>query len=261
MTETHPTTEEWLALYGTFPDGSGARIDWSGVTAVGVCLMCSHVSGICFDIEDARAEMRRHRALAHPDEMWREGGECRVPGCPKERKVRGLCYGHASEAKRTWANTFGPWCDAWECDRGAILGGLCEMHDHRQRRGINVYEEHTARKSGPKPAPKPKSAPRFVNKGQTCAEDGCDKSAVAKGLCQPHYKRHLSGTKPEDRRAPVTPFEPPLPPRAHAADRATAKGQTCHVEGCDRPVLARLLCQRHYAYTKKQAKKMRGPGA
>lgn len=67
-----------------------------------------------------------------------------------------------------------------------------------------------------------------VGTEKVCTIEGCNKKAVARGLCSMHYTRELRERKKNP----------------NALDPIT--GVPCKVEGCPGKVIARGLCARHY---------------
>ena len=67
-----------------------------------------------------------------------------------------------------------------------------------------------------------------VKEKQPCSEDGCDRDAIARGMCRMHY-RHW-----------------------HAEN-----GPPCAIEGCGRGVVGRGLCTTHYAANRATRQKER----
>lgn len=63
---------------------------------------------------------------------------------------------------------------------------------------------------------------------RTCTIDGCDRTAVGKGLCSAHWQRARKGT-PMD--APIKTRNP---------------GKTCAIDGCETPSRKRGWCAKHY---------------
>ena len=71
------------------------------------------------------------------------------------------------------------------------------------------------------------------NKGKTCTQDGCGKSAQNKGMCELHARRMRNGKGMD------------------APAKQKAKGCKCTYKRCGRPVIAKGLCVAHYQRMRK----------
>ena len=85
----------------------------------------------------------------------------------------------------------------------------------------------------------------------TCIEDGCDKPAIARGWCRPHYSRWYEAKRTRG----ATP-EKPCKGCGEPIQRTSSIGPIrdyctsdcrprCSVEGCERPVHANAMCVAH----------------
>lgn len=73
-----------------------------------------------------------------------------------------------------------------------------------------------------------------------CSVEGCDRPALAKGLCGLHYRRMRQHGDPH---------------QVKKVGRKKATG-TCRIEGCDKPVYALGLCKIHYLQQYKEQRKL-----
>ena len=73
---------------------------------------------------------------------------------------------------------------------------------------------------------------------RSCAIEGCERAAAARGLCRGHYGRWAHKQLHPD-------WEPPATPPGHPG--------FCTIDGCERERAARGLCGRHYARRRRQA--------
>ncbi len=151
-----------------------------------------------------------------------------------------------------------PWCSIEGCERRAHAKFLCDLHYQRQRserqksaaptprpwlgvpevtlpppaligRGVRrmlgwLGRDGDRRSVSANPVVPPR---RRKNAGVACEIAGCERSSLARGLCQRHYghwRRQREPGPPRKRRGP----------------------HPCSVTGCDRSRDARGFCSRHY---------------
>lgn len=131
-------------LTGTFADYRGGLVDWSGITAVGVCLECSAQMGPYFTEAECSTALGAHRRASHPEGVnpaiidAQRAAPCSAEGCASVPHSKGLCSYHKEQALAEHRKINGPWCE-WEhghCGLGVAMGGYCRGHyaRHKQAR-------------------------------------------------------------------------------------------------------------------------------
>ncbi len=100
-------------------------------------------------------------------------------------------------------------CTVTSCERRHMAKGLCKMHYHRMRNGLDL------------------NAPHRTEHPKTCSVANCNRPHSAKGLCGMHYRRQHKG---QDMDAP------------HRSEHS----KTCSVTNCERRHMAKGLCHMHY---------------
>jgi hypothetical protein len=87
---------------------------------------------------------------------------------------------------------------------------------------------------------------------RTCEEDACDRPNYAKGMCKSHYNMMILKTRPESAAKRTVYIRRRARFVAHGDYgpdgllRQKARGLTCSVLDCERPVRARGWCELHY---------------
>jgi len=85
----------------------------------------------------------------------------------------------------------------------------------------------------------------------TCTEEGCDRLAHARTVCSTHYhQRRRLGTLDELPNANEEAKARPSRVRPKPAKRRLWAAESCQVEGCEVPPIARNLCGKHYQRAK-----------
>ena len=123
-------------------------------------------------------------------------------------------------------------------DRG-VYGGTTAL----DRRKLRSPQRSAGREPAVETTVRPPRGPRAASGtmvGATCAEDVCDRPAVARGLCEAHYNR-LIRIEARERWASST--------------KDTAPELFCTLEGCDGQRAAKGLCSAHYGQHKRAKKR------
>lgn len=154
---------------------------------------------------------------------------CKVDGCEKSVKARGLCDRHYLRARRAGELALfdGPGRGSYAPETHLTCSGVAECGKPLAARGVCNACYQLRRKTGAI-----KLLP-LVNSGKICSVDQCETAASAAGFCKPHYERFKK-------------YGDPLA----SAPRKT--GGPCMTIGCDGIVTAKGLCFACYTRLKKR---------
>jgi hypothetical protein len=104
MKPTPASTRLLVQMYCTYADGHGGTVDWSGVTALGLC-QCGHRVGPFLSEAEAKSELGQHRRSDHPVPLVVvKLNRCGVEECGTRPTRRGLCGTHYKAAREVWGS-------------------------------------------------------------------------------------------------------------------------------------------------------------
>lgn len=180
---------------------------------------------------------------------------CKIEGCYKPVKSRGLCNNHYSKkykrrVLRTAKNSSREKCKVAGCDEPAYATGYCNRHYQQVRSTGKILEEdkrckapHCDRKSkslgycskhyqqiyryGQLTPEREQGSPK-----RFCSVKGCNNLVHAKGYCSTHYYYHLNNKE------------------------IKVWAEICKVDGCNKNVRCKGLCDKHYRQELKNRKSL-----
>lgn len=216
--------DELVRLYNTYPDGWGGFVDWSGVTAIAVCV-CGHIEGPCLTEAEVKHDMAMHRHGSHYEPktntylLERVVAVCHFPECAKKATARGFCATHLVPAREAWRQIVGPWC-LWpnnQCRAPRSYKDMCKRHSR-------ITSDIAERASCGVP-PIPRDADGNIiggTKNKVCAEPGCEDKAYTYHLCKVHRIKYGQALGDPPPGAPVK-----LPDDGHGEVRTYVRGCRC----------------------------------
>jgi hypothetical protein len=153
---------------------------------------------------------------------------CRIDGCDRKVKARGLCDKHYLFARRSGNLEMfdGPGRGRYAPDTSRTCSGVSECGKEECARGLCNSCYQMRRKTG-KLNPLP-----IVNAGKACKVDGCSNKAQGLGYCGTHYDRFKK-------------YGDPL----GVAQRKT--GNPCSTDGCSGLTVALGMCRNCYSHFKR----------
>lgn len=154
---------------------------------------------------------------------------CKIEGCDRTVKARGLCDRHYLQARRAGNLELfdGPGRGRYAPETSKTCSGVSECGKPETARGLCGSCYQMRRKDGTLPL-----LP-IVNAGKACSVDGCKNRAQGLGYCGTHYDRFKK-------------YGDPL----GIAEKRT--GGECSTPGCSGVVKAKGLCGNCYARLKKR---------
>ncbi len=153
---------------------------------------------------------------------------CKIDGCDRKVKARGLCDKHYLQARRAGALELfdGPGRGRYAPERSRTCQGVSACGRPEKARGLCSSCYQVRMRDGLiEPVP-------LVNAGRPCKVDGCGSAAKSIGLCVAHYEKFRK-------------YGDPL----GAAEKKT--GGPCSTGGCSGVVVANGVCAACYARIKK----------
>lgn len=154
---------------------------------------------------------------------------CKIEGCDRKVKARGLCDRHYLKARRAGSlDEFdGPGRGRYAPETSRTCPGVSECGKAEAARGFCNSCYQMRRKTGDiQPVPR-------VNAGRVCSVEGCGSDAKSLGFCIAHYER----------------FKKYGDPLASAPKKT---GGACLTERCDGVVVGNGLCRRCYERMRKR---------
>lgn len=154
---------------------------------------------------------------------------CKIEGCDRTVKARGLCDRHYLQARRAGNLELfdGPGRGRYAPETSKTCSGVSECGKPEAARGLCGSCYQMRRKDGTLPL-----LP-IVNAGKACSVDGCKNRAQGLGYCGTHYDRFKK-------------YGDPL----GTAEKKT--GGPCSTDGCAGTVTANGVCAACYARIKKR---------
>ena len=143
---------------------------------------------------------------------------CSVPGCERLAKARGMCFAHDQRVRKGRSLNaplrqlprMSEWCSVEGCGAPSRTLGLCGGHYQRQKKGDLCPDLPVQGRNLPDTCQEPcctlpHDSSGFCRKHyeahrrlgtlpgdrQACSVEGCDRTALSKGLCGAHYQRLL----------------------------------------------------------------------